>query len=707
MATPRIALSMLVAVCLASLVLAGAFTYRYRAYERSVTDSSRAELTALTSKAAAAIDAIARETTVTAEALAADLTSGDLKKDALVGRIKDATVQHAHFYGVCVSYVPFAFDPKRRLYSAYYAKPAGRLEYVQADTIYDYTQPSHEWFTPVIEHGPRWTQPYFDEAGATRMVTYATPFYAVDPSTKARTPVGVVSIDVSMDEIRRIIESLDLGPSGFGALVSEQGVYLYHPNPEFVQARTTLQDVARDQGDADRLVLAEKARRRESGILPHRSTTTGLASWMAYAPIASTGWSLQNTFILDDLPLDLDRQRHQLILVVVSVLAFAVSLAALLAGAVTGKTANLWVTSSITAVLIAVAIGVVWKLSLAYDPHSKGEGVRISDKATLNSVMGAYARASAERHTEPPAYVPTGVFIESASFSTPNDLSVTGYLWHKYALGAQDGLSRGFTIADATDLNITEAFRTKEQGAEIVRWYFRGTVRQALDRSRYPLEQEKISLRILHKDLNHNVVLVPDLGAYTFVNASQRPGLDRDLVFPGWKITHSFFELRNRRYDTNFGIERSLSKEAFPSLYFNVVIARNFVDAFISNLTALIIVSILLFTLLMLTVRDERLVGYMQAGSGRILNICAAMFFVIAFSHIDIRRKIGAEEIFYLEYFYLVIYLAILWVSVNSVLFSMGARIRLIQYRDNLISKVAFWPFLLMLLFAISLYTFY
>ena len=81
------------------------------------------------------------------------------------------------------------------------------------------------------------------------------------------------------------------------------------------------------------------------------------------------------------------------------------------------------------------------------------------------------------------------------------------------------------------------------------------------------------------------------------------------------------------------------------------------------------------------------------------------MFFVIAFSHIDIRRKIAAEEVFYLEYFYLTIYLAILWVSINSVLFAMGARIRLIQYRDNLISKLLFWPGLLGLLFAVTVLT--
>ncbi len=48
-----------------------------------------------------------------------------------------------------------------------------------------------------------------------------------------------------------------------------------------------------------------------------------------------------------------------------------------------------------------------------------------------------------------------------------------------------------------------------------------------------------------------------------------------------------------------------------------------------------------------------------------------------------------------------------LWIAVNSVLFAMGKHIWLIQYRDNLISKLLFWPVLLGLLFVISVVRFY
>jgi len=702
----RVWFGVLVALAAVGAVWSGSAIISHLAYTRNVTESSKSRLETLTIRAALSIDAVLSDAMSGVDAVAAGLTAGTLTKDTALARLRERLESSPRFYGSTISYRPFGFDPRRRLYSAYYAKRDGKTEYIQLDTVYDYTRPEYDWFGPALAGEPLWTAPYYDEAARTLMVTYSAPFFDVDPSARSRGALGVVTVDISMDEIRRIIESLDLGPAGFGALVSQDGLYLYHPTTEWVLGKKTLAQIAVEQSDPDRLILAGKAERRETGIIEHRSTSTGLSAWLSVAPVPSTGWSLQNTFIRDDLPWDVDRIRRQLIQIIMALLVFAIPAGALLLRAPTGRLPRLWATAILTAILFAVGIGYLWKVSLMYDSHGGGEGVQISDKATLSSVMNGYVRSCEERHTEPPIYVPTGVFIESASFADTNDLSVTGYLWQKYTIGDHDGLSRGFVISNATDLTVSEGYTQRDLDTDVVRWHFTCTIRHRFDHSRYPLEQEKIGLQILHRDLNHNVVLVPDLAAYKVINSSALPGLDREIFLPGWQLLRSFFELRARRYDTNFGLERSLAKEDFPALYFNVVIQRIFIDAFISNLTAVIIVTILLFTLLMIASKDERLVGFMQAGSGRVLNICAAMFFVIAFSHIDIRRQIAAEEVFYLEYFYFLVYATMLWVAINSVLFARGVNIGLIQYGNNLISKLLFWPCLLGLLFVVTVLTF-
>ena len=92
---------------------------------------------------------------------------------------------------------------------------------------------------------------------------------------------------------------------------------------------------------------------------------------------------------------------------------------------------------------------------------------------------------------------------------------------------------------------------------------------------------------------------------------------------------------------------------------------------------------------------------------GRALSICVGTFFVIAFSHIDLRRRLAAQEIFYLEYFYFAIYAGILWVSFACLLQAFEKKLELIEYRGRLLVKAVYWPVLLGGLFVRTVLTFY
>ena len=83
------------------------------------------------------------------------------------------------------------------------------------------------------------------------------------------------------------------------------------------------------------------------------------------------------------------------------------------------------------------------------------------------------------------------------------------------------------------------------------------------------------------------------------------------------------------------------------------------------------------------------------------------LFFVVILGHIDLRSKLTSSEIIYLEYFFFVMYLAILAVSVNSILFVSHANVSLIQYKDNFIPKLLYWPVIASLLLGVTLWVFY
>ncbi len=678
----------------------------YFHYQQQVTSASKDKLTTLTRSAATSIDAIVAGVMADVADVVLQLETEQLDHATAMQVLLQRLDQHPNYYGAAVSYQPFAFNPQQQLFSEFLVKKGGGVRLVRIDQQYDYTQPRHEWYAVALYQGGGWTQPYFGGAAHSFIVSYSLPFYEVSDSGAKRIK-GVVTVDLAMDRIRQIIESLDLGATGFGALVSGSGNYLYHPDRTLVAKGKNLKDLAVELNDPDRLVLAEKAAARASGIIDHRSTSTGLDSWLIYTPIAATGWSLQNTFIKDGLAWDHRLIRHQLVGIALSVVEFCFGLTLLFVVRRPDSRRRMWWCAVFMALSFCAGIGGLWGIALEQTESRSRIGMRITDRAMLQHVMNSFSATSAARHSEPPVFVVTGIYLETLQLTNNDELALSGYVWQKYRLGELDDLPRGFTLKGASQLKSQEICRNNEGGYQVIRWSFQARVPQNLDHRYYPLDQAVLEVALMHAELNHNVVLIPDIDAYRFLHPLALPGVAPGLRLAGWKLLGSFLDLRSQGYATNFGLHKSIMKEDFPALHFNLVIQRFLLDAFISNLTAIIIVSIILFILLLLTSRDEKRVSYLQAGCGRILNICSGMFFIIAFSHIDIRSRVASEQIFYLEYFYFLIYLAILLVALNAVLFSTGSGGRLIAYRENLLCKVLYWPFFLGLLFLMTAINFY
>jgi hypothetical protein len=299
------------------------------------------------------------------------------------------------------------------------------------------------------------------------------------------------------------------------------------------------------------------------------------------------------------------------------------------------------------------------------------------------------------------------LLIDSLRFDGGTDVAVRGYIWQKYDSEIHVGLARGVSLAGVAALRIGEPDVERVGQTEVVRWPFEAAQRVRFENSKYPLMRERFALRVVPRELASNVVLVPDLVAYPILSPATRPGLDENVYLPGWRITRTFFELRERVPVTDYGLDGSASTESFPSLYFNLEVRKEFVDTFVSNLVPLIIVGVVIFLVLMIIEREEDRIMLMRTGTGFNLSICATLLFVAVFSHIGARQKIAAQEIIYLEYFYVVMYFAILWVAVNSILFVRWTGSMFIQYEKNLLPKVLFWPVTLGALWVLTLRTFY
>jgi len=685
-------------VAILSFVGALLLTYQYVDYKEEINTSAKNELKTLTSNATAQIDAVLMDVTRSAEVLAGKLGQRNLAETELHVLLHETLESNENYSGGTITFRPYGYDKNKRLYSAYYTRAAdGELVFQRLDKVYDYTTAEYDWYVAPMSKGSRWGEPYWDEAAKSHLVTYSAVFYEVSSDEK-QTPLGVVTIDISMNRIQSIIESLDLGPSGFGALTTREGSYLYHPNQEYVQNKKNIRDVAREKGDDSRLIIADDIIEGRGGIIDHVSTTTGQASWLIYESAPISGWSLQNTFIKDDLPIDVDSLRKDLIMIILLASVFLMSIAFLLLRTYYGEKTSVWLFSAICTLCLLGGIGAIWYLALTHYSSNGMPGAKISDKETLRAVISGYTAKSDEKNLDPPHYVPTGIYVDTIEFQGAHDLLISGRIWQSYADDYPVEMKKGFSIGRAKNLDIVKVSHTKHDEQEMIQWRFQTVLRVNLDYSRYPLEVEHLNLQLLPAESERNVVLVPDLDAYKLLASSLLPGLDREIFLPGWGFFSTFFVLREEHHNANFGIKENLDHLALPTLYYHIGIQRVFVDAFISNLTPLIIVALVLFALALLSKEVE---------IGRVLSISVAVFFVVVFSHLAIRKDIPSGEIFYLEYFFFVIYFCILMVPLNAFRLALNLPSRLFEYKDGLIVQAAYWPSMLGIFFIITACKFY
>jgi uncharacterized membrane protein len=154
--------------------------------------------------------------------------------------------------------------------------------------------------------------------------------------------------------------------------------------------------------------------------------------------------------------------------------------------------------------------------------------------------------------------------------------------------------------------------------------------------------------------------------------------------------------------DTRTGLS-----EEHPVLRFNVVVKKHFLDSFVSNQFPLIVVSIMLFALVVTTTSEEKLMDKMKTTAGMALSMSSALIFIVVFSHIGLRRIVVSDDIFYLEYFYFVMYVAILTVALVSIVHALQGKHELLHYRDIHLVRLLYWPVIFATLFAFTLGVFY
>ena len=630
--------------------------------------------------------------------LAADLSADQVAQAGLEGRLRQGLERTPAGFRLGVTFAPKARGAAEQLAAPFLVRENGQLRGYQMEDQVHYDL--QNWYqAEMITEG--WQEPHLSKS--TNQLTAGFSQLVRRPGSPQGAPLASVRMDLALAALRPLLSSEILGKAGYGCLFSSQGTLLGHPRFAWVTEGKTLFQLAQETGDASLWRCGELVLKGERGEVESTSYLGDQPIWIFSEPIPSAHWTLQVAVFQEEMSQSPVLTRRSLIRFASALMGMLACLGFAFMGVASGNVTALWRWQGLVSGLLALGVCLLWGLTLTYPDPPTDAAAPILSPEHLEKYFAARNPNEGSAANQASVRVPTGLFLKTLRFDAANDVVATGMLWQRLPQGFPKGLSQGFQFANAESQEITEAFRRKDGQGELVEYNFKATLRQNFDRTvKYPFDQVVVRLPLWPREFDARVSLVPDLEAYHVLNPASLPGLDPDLVLPGWTKEKSYFGFLDPRYATTFGAADHSGSEHPPELSFQLVLSRKFLDPFISAMLPVIVVGCLLFSLLLVGTKDLQKVRATGFKAIDILAATATLLFPVIYAQISLRSRLTSSTLLYLEYFYFVMYAAILLVAANALVFTLGHG-GLVHRDDNALPKLVYWPLLLSSFFLISL----
>lgn len=214
--------------------------------------------------------------------------------------LQQIVLDEPYVYGTCMAFEPYAFVTDSLYYAIYsYQGANGIRTKFLGGRSYDYF--SMDWYSKAKELGkPVWSEPYFDMGGGdTLMCTYSVPLFR-DIKGK-ETFIGVITLDLSLSAIGKAISRIKVFESGFGLLLSNNGVILYYPDSSLINKN--IFEVAKEGNRPEIKRIANKL--ADTATLNNVIMFGESTSTVKIAKLPSTDWYLGVVFPIRELFNDL------------------------------------------------------------------------------------------------------------------------------------------------------------------------------------------------------------------------------------------------------------------------------------------------------------------------------------------------------------------------------------------------------------------
>ena len=633
--------------------------------------------------------------------------SEDLNKQEVEEIIREVALSIPEIRGVTACYEPFAFDSDTRLYCPYYTKDTQSYLYIEES--YDYTKKGAgtAWYTSVVEGGETWVDPYFGQAAEAWFVDFGVPFSYQSGPQKGEVR-GIVDFSLEVGDFQALVHAMTLGKTNYGFISSANETLISFPQTEYVGTKN-IEDIIAEELDPNLQNAYRAIQNDESGYVQYKDSDTAQDMLFFYDHIPSANWGMGMLFFKRDLTDDISETHRRYIKIALTFSIFLVLIIKLYFSRDILDRREIEQLGLLSIALLLGNIVLIGYLEQSADVDTNKEtGAPVIDVSSVSSLINQQNERADTLKVEPLISVPTGVYIERMSFEDSYNVNLGGTIWQKYPLDIADNVEIGVHFPQispfAESSYIEESYREevgsvdRENGHLLVQYDFRVTLQLNFSYANYPFDKRHLDIEIAPLNSADRLLLVPDLASYRSTTPGNNSGLNPRIDLSGSEITTSYFSFYPKNYEVDFGQPSQVLQENLPTLTYNIHIKRLLLNPVVKYLIPVLVTLCLIYILILSCTKTNDRQG--------IIESIAAFFFVLIFSHIDLREKVVTGELIFIEYFYFAGYLMIILSTANLITYAKD-KSNIFDFNDNQIFRVCYFPIFLSLVLVVMLGKFY
>lgn len=552
-------------------------------------------------------------------------------------------------------------------------------------------KPEQNWLDAYKTQTSHWSRPYYDSVLQQYIVSYSSVYYAHNSHKIA----GLLVIDLDLKSIINLVAQ-NIGEK-FTSIITDSGYYIYDIDPEKIVSRTNIQK----SSQASERQIYQYIQNPKCTNVCH-NTLNNSKDYVIYKQMTNLPWAIFSKYNENELKsFILTTSNSAIMLQVLGIVLLLISLIIFHLTLITNRRnmlRNLWIGSTLISVICLIGTIYTWNKSqqLSYLDYQNA----ITSDVKLQSILQHYRNEATLKNSSSIIEIPTAIQIDSAEFLTAYNLQLTGTIMQNYP--KEYNINEGIKFNNSYDTKFTKISDINSAFYHTVVWTFQTKIRENFDYQHYPFNHAKIWLSLSPFNSESTLVFTPNFAYYnglSDINANF--GVNPNIIIPGWNIKGSFFDYVN---DSSRMLDEIDAYDTvnLPSLSFNMMINSSISDAIITTIIPPTVIILILFVLLLTISKFKN--KYIEFKVPGIISSCGGMLFTIVFTHVSLRNKI-TSEMMYIEYIYLVMYIVVLFIPINSMLFAYG-KAKLIRYGNNIFIKLFFLPLLIGFVFIMTLFSF-